>query len=102
MSAATQEFPLNCAMPPPPSAASKPAVAPLYDRVCRSRGILERHAFDQSYVTRLTNGDAETERHFTRYFGDLLAIKLRARLRSSHLVEDARQETFLRVLNVLR
>jgi RNA polymerase sigma-70 factor (ECF subfamily) len=63
---------------------------------------LERHAFDQSYVTRLTNGDAETERHFTRYFGDLLVIKLRARLRSSHLVEDARQETFLRVLNVLR
>jgi RNA polymerase sigma-70 factor (ECF subfamily) len=89
-------------MPVPLSATCKPAVAPLYDRVCRSRGTLERHVFDQSYVTRLTDGDADTERHFTRYFGDLLVIKLRARLRSSHLVEDVRQETFLRVLNVLR
>jgi RNA polymerase sigma-70 factor (ECF subfamily) len=63
---------------------------------------LERQAFDREYVGRLTQGDADTERHFTRYFGELLLIKLRARLRSSHLVEDARQETFLRVLNVLR
>ena len=39
----------------------------------------------------------DTERHFTRYFGDLLSIKLRSRLRSPAQVEDARQETFLRV-----
>lgn len=63
---------------------------------------MERKVFDQEYVTRLTAGDPETEAHFTRYFGELLVIKLRARLRSQHLVEDARQETFLRVLNVLR
>jgi RNA polymerase sigma-70 factor (ECF subfamily) len=63
---------------------------------------LERQVFDQEYISRLTRGDAETERHFSRYFGDLLLIKLRARIRSPQLVEDARQETFLRVLNVLR
>jgi RNA polymerase sigma-70 factor (ECF subfamily) len=58
--------------------------------------------FDQDYVNRLTEGDQETETHFTNYFGALLLIKLRGRLRSPQLVEDARQETFLRVLNVLR
>lgn len=63
---------------------------------------MERQSFDESYVTRLIRGDADTERHFSRYFGELLTIKLRCRLRSSHLVDDARQETFLRVLNVLR
>lgn len=63
---------------------------------------MERQAFDQEYVSRLTRGDTETERHFASYFGDLLLIKLRARIRSPQLVEDARQETFLRVLNVLR
>ncbi|HMF79558.1 MAG TPA: sigma-70 family RNA polymerase sigma factor [Bryobacteraceae bacterium] len=63
---------------------------------------MERFAFDREYVTRLTKGDAETEAHFSSYFGDLLIIKLRSRLRSSELVEDARQETLLRVLNHLR
>jgi RNA polymerase sigma-70 factor (ECF subfamily) len=58
--------------------------------------------FDQDYVDRLTRGDTETETHFTNYFGTLLVIKLRGRLRSPQLVEDARQETFLRVLHVLR
>jgi RNA polymerase sigma-70 factor, ECF subfamily len=90
MSGVTQEF------------SSQSASAPLYHRVYRLRGTLERQSFDESYVTRLTRGDAETERHFSRYFGELLSIKLRCRLRSSHLVDDARQETFLRVLNVLR
>ena len=75
---------------------------PLYHRVYRVGGGLERKVFDQDYVDRLTRGDAETETHFTNYFGSLLVIKLRGRLRSPQLVEDARQETFLRVLNVLR
>ena len=75
---------------------------PLYHRVYRVGGGLERKVFDQDYVNRLTQGDADTETHFTNYFGALLLIKLRGRLRSPQLVEDARQETFLRVLNVLR
>jgi RNA polymerase sigma-70 factor (ECF subfamily) len=63
---------------------------------------LTRFEFDRAYVERLATGDTETERHFTKYFGDLLSIKLRSRLRSATLVEDAKQETFLRVLTTLR
>ena len=61
-----------------------------------------RFSFDDDYVRRLIAEDPETERHFTEYFGDLLSMKLRARLRSPELVEDARQETFVRVLTTLK
>ena len=61
-----------------------------------------RFEFDRAYLDRLASGEPETERHFTRYFGDLLSIKLRSRLRSPAQVEDARQETFLRVMKALR
>ena len=61
-----------------------------------------RFEFDRAYLDRLASGDPETERHFTRYFGELLSIKLRSRVRSPALVEDARQETFLRVMKALR
>lgn len=63
---------------------------------------MERHNFDAAYLEKLTAGDAETEAHFFRYFGELLAVKLRPRLRDPHLVEDARQETLLRVLRSVR
>lgn len=63
---------------------------------------LQRSEFDRAYVDRLVGGDPETERHFVRYFGDLLMLKLRSRLRSASLVEDARQETFRRVLTTLK
>ena len=63
---------------------------------------LERHDFDADYIRRLVSGDAETERHFTDYFGQLLVLKLRPRLRSAAQVEDARQETFVRVLSTLK
>ena len=53
-------------------------------------------------MDRLAAGHPETERHFTDYFGQLLSIKLRSRLRSPALIEDAKQETFLRVLTTLR
>jgi RNA polymerase sigma-70 factor (ECF subfamily) len=58
--------------------------------------------FDRVYVERLVAGHPETEQHFTRYFSDLLTMKLRSRLRSAALVEDAKQETFMRVLITLR
>lgn len=58
--------------------------------------------FDAAYVHRLRGGDPETERHFVAYFKDLLRIKLHSRLRSRQLVEDACQETFLRVFKALR
>lgn len=63
---------------------------------------LERHDFDADYIRRLVSGDAATERHFTEYFGQLLVLKLRPRLRSAAQVEDARQETFVRVLTTLK
>jgi RNA polymerase sigma-70 factor (ECF subfamily) len=62
----------------------------------------ERYRFGADYVSMLAKGDRETGDHFTAYFGELLADKLRLRLRSMHLIEDARQETFLRVLNTVR
>ncbi len=63
---------------------------------------LVRYEFDRGYVDRLVAEDADTELHFTRYFDDLLTLKLRSRLRSLALIEDAKQETFLRVLKTLR
>ena len=63
---------------------------------------MERYAFDQNYLERLTRGDADVERHFASYFGELLLIKLRARISDPQLVADLRQETFLRVLFAIR
>jgi RNA polymerase sigma-70 factor, ECF subfamily len=60
------------------------------------------YSFDSQYVERLIAGDPETERHFTEYFGDLLSLKLRSRLRSPAQAQDARQETFVRVLTALK
>lgn len=93
---------MSCLPVSPESIACEPRRLALYYRVSRERGNVDRQVFDQDYVARLTRGDAEIERHFALYFGDLLLIKLRARVRSPQLVEDARQETLLRVLNVLR
>ena len=53
-------------------------------------------------MERLLARHEETEAHFTKYFGELLRIKLRARLRSAEMIEDVRQETFLRVFRALR
>ncbi|MGC2659038.1 MAG: sigma-70 family RNA polymerase sigma factor [Bryobacteraceae bacterium] len=63
---------------------------------------MERYPFDRDYVDRLAGGDAEVQRHFSAYFGELLLIKLRGRLRSPQSVADVRQETFLRVLGALK
>ena len=63
---------------------------------------MQRQSFDAEYVRRLSNHDGETERDFVAYFSELLAIKLRSRLRSADQVLDVTQETFLRVLRTLR
>jgi RNA polymerase sigma-70 factor, ECF subfamily len=62
----------------------------------------QRFPFDRDYIDRLAAGDPEIEQHFTRYFGELLSIKLRSRLRSAALVEEVIQETFLRLLASVR
>jgi RNA polymerase sigma-70 factor (ECF subfamily) len=59
-------------------------------------------SFNQDYLQRLASGDAAVEHHFGSYFGDLLLLKLRNRIRSPQLIEDIRQETLLRVLRIVR
>jgi RNA polymerase sigma-70 factor (ECF subfamily) len=63
---------------------------------------LQFHTFDASYVENLCTGDRQTQEHFVAYFTELLRIKLRSRLQSSHAIEDVCQETFARVFAVLR
>lgn len=68
----------------------------------RSRGRLNFRQFDEAYLARLSQGDPEVEAHFVAYFGQLIQIKLRRRLRSRHAIDDVRQETFVRVFHILR
>ncbi len=58
--------------------------------------------FDEAYLERLCRGDPEVEAHFVAYFGQLVLIKLRHRLKSADAIEDVRQETFLRVFRIIR
>lgn len=58
--------------------------------------------FDSEYLEKLAAGDAAVEEHFSQYFGELVFIKLRARRLERHVIDDIRQETFLRVLQALR
>jgi RNA polymerase sigma-70 factor (ECF subfamily) len=58
--------------------------------------------FDASYIERLQGGDTAVEEHFVRYFGELILLKLRSRLRTPQAIEDVRQETFTRALVLLR
>ncbi|HEV3200179.1 MAG TPA: sigma-70 family RNA polymerase sigma factor [Bryobacteraceae bacterium] len=63
---------------------------------------MEFYSFDRAYLERLAAGDPEVERHFSEYFSELILIKLRAREYTRNIIEDVRQETFLRVLQTLR
>jgi RNA polymerase sigma-70 factor (ECF subfamily) len=63
---------------------------------------VQRKSFDAEYVRRLIHSDPETESDFVAYFGELLAIKLRSRLRAPEQIQDVAQETFLRVLRTIR
>ena len=63
---------------------------------------MELYIFDKAYVDRLRVGDPATEQHFVSYFGQLLGIMLRARMLPPERVDDVRQETFIRVITVLR
>jgi RNA polymerase sigma-70 factor (ECF subfamily) len=63
---------------------------------------LQFESFDAGYLESLCAGDLVTEEHFVGYFTELLHLKLRSRLKSPQAIEDVRQETFVRVLSVLR
>jgi RNA polymerase sigma-70 factor (ECF subfamily) len=58
--------------------------------------------FDAEYLVKLRAGEASTQRHFVEYFSELIHLKLRSRLSSQEAIEDVRQETFSRVLLILR
>lgn len=57
--------------------------------------------FDDKYIIALLKGDSEIEKHFAAYFSRDLDCWLRRRLRSSAAIEDIRQETLRRVLEML-
>jgi RNA polymerase sigma-70 factor (ECF subfamily) len=60
------------------------------------------YQFTEAYLRALKTRDAAIEAHFVRYFTPLLQIKLRKRKCSPDQAEDVLQETFLRVLKLVR
>jgi DNA-directed RNA polymerase specialized sigma24 family protein len=63
---------------------------------------LSQPVFDGEYLERLLARDPVAEQQFVRHFGELIRMVVLARTRSARLVEDVTQETFLRVLQLLR
>jgi RNA polymerase sigma-70 factor (ECF subfamily) len=63
---------------------------------------VELYTFDAAYVDRLRGGDLQTEEHFVAYFAQMLGIMLRARMLPPERIDDVRQETFRRVITILR
>jgi len=73
----------------------------------RAVAILLEHAavetsFDAAYLRRLMERDPHTETHFVRHFARLIRLVVLAHAGSDRLVDDVRQETFLRVFQLLR
>jgi RNA polymerase sigma-70 factor (ECF subfamily) len=64
--------------------------------------VLQFFSFNAGYVENLCAGDPRAQEHFVGYFTELLKLKLRTRLQSTQAIEDVSQETFARVLSVLR
>lgn len=58
--------------------------------------------FTREYIDRLVRGDQAVEDHFSQWFRTLLVVKVRRNYRAREVVEDAVQETLLRVLRNLR
>ena len=98
--------PRNCrshSKSPRPTCFQSPTPAEiLYPSLPTTGRTLQFHSFDAKYVEDLCAGDFQTQEHFVAYFTALLKLKLRSRLQSSHAIDDVCQETFVRVLQVLR
>ncbi len=60
------------------------------------------YSFDEKYLQALRNRDPQVEDHLISVFGRKLRSRLRMRLRSPETVEDATQETLLRILTYFR
>jgi RNA polymerase sigma-70 factor (ECF subfamily) len=63
---------------------------------------VEFFAFDEVYLEKLRSGDFRTEQHFVLYFSQLIQLKLRSRVQSGEVVDELKQEIFVRVFSVLR
>jgi RNA polymerase sigma-70 factor (ECF subfamily) len=63
---------------------------------------VELYSFDETYLERLRAGDPVTQQHFVSYFSELIVIKLRTRGLQQHVIDDVRQETFARVLTIIK
>lgn len=63
---------------------------------------MELFVFDKAYVDRLREGDPQTAEHFYAYFEQILGMKLRARMLTPERIDDVRQETYSRVIAILR
>ena len=63
---------------------------------------METLPFDERYLNGIRDRDPDFESHFVAYFKMPIWIKARRQLRSPDLVEDAVQETVLRVLRYFR
>ena len=74
----------------------------LHHSLCKRWNNVDFQTFDGAYVERLRAGDKDTEGHFIAYFGELIVLKLRSRLTSRQALDDVKQETFARCLQLLR
>jgi RNA polymerase sigma factor (sigma-70 family) len=63
---------------------------------------LETSCFDERYIAALRDRDPEAEAHFVAHFRKPIWLKAQRQLRAPDLVEDACQETMLRVLQYFR
>lgn len=69
---------------------------------CAWRRYVELFSFDAEYLRRLRADDPVIEDHFTKYFAELLTIKLRARKISRGDLLEITQETLFRVWKAVR
>lgn len=81
----------------PIPAAPNPPVADVY----LSQSV-DLFSFDAEYLRRLQTHDPATEAHFSHYFTRRLNLKLRHRGFHSPVLDDIRQDTFLRVINAVQ
>jgi len=79
-----------------------PVLCPAILLVNNFEGCLELFGFTREYVERLREGDPSTEQHFVAYFDQLIRIKLRSKFLPLEIVEELRQDTYIRALIRIR
>jgi len=75
---------------------------PRPDLLCSVHSRMTGVPFDQNYLNALRDRDADAESFLISHFSLRVKLALRARLRSPDLIQDAWQDTFLRVFAYFR